>query len=444
MKTLYKNISAVLFIFALFLNCQNSIAQDLNLKFESSKLGPVYMVDGDILLHNTYGIGVPNMIAISSDNAASWEEIQPVTWKFPDKFIKYKGEYYKFFPHTSKSIAKSHADTLSKWSLINEFTLNRSRTTSGASAMISNGEMLWVEALHPLGYKSYNYSFDGDTWKRVKNDNDPNAKYWWTPLDFSGDSIIAHQSHPDGWSLWASADTGHTWNQFAHHDSTHDRRKIKVTSGNVYATLTNNRDYAYLVRYDMTDDTWTHISDGNKNSIDFDAIGDTVVVTKGNNEFSVSLDGGESWSVYQGGSGTSRLVYPKIIGSTAYIVGTYPFPPSNVNPVEGLYTFDLSNFQATSMDQENSNKPGAISLSQNYPNPFNPTTNIEFSLPTNTRVQLDVFNLLGQKVATLLDKPMSAGDHSTAFDASALNSGIYFYSLSTENGTVTKKMTLIK
>lgn len=88
--------------------------------------------------------------------------------------------------------------------------------------------------------------------------------------------------------------------------------------------------------------------------------------------------------------------------------------------------------------------PGQFELSQNYPNPFNPSTNISFTLPNNGHVKLEVFNLLGQKVATIIDAPRSAGNHAIKFDASKLSSGIYLYRLSTENFVETRKMNLIK
>ncbi len=72
--------------------------------------------------------------------------------------------------------------------------------------------------------------------------------------------------------------------------------------------------------------------------------------------------------------------------------------------------------------------PQQAQLFQNYPNPFNPTTTIEFSLPVRSVVTLDVYNILGQKVATLLDRQdMDEGAQSVDFDASRLSSGVYFY-----------------
>ena len=77
--------------------------------------------------------------------------------------------------------------------------------------------------------------------------------------------------------------------------------------------------------------------------------------------------------------------------------------------------------------------PNEFGLSQNYPNPFNPITRIDFSLAEDSRVTLEVFDVLGQQVALLVNENLKAGLHSVDFDASDINSGIYFYKLKTEN-----------
>mgnify|MGYP000624346988 CR=1 FL=1 len=83
-------------------------------------------------------------------------------------------------------------------------------------------------------------------------------------------------------------------------------------------------------------------------------------------------------------------------------------------------------------------------LNQNYPNPFNPTTTISFTIPTTSNVSLKVFNILGKEVATIVNETKIAGNYSVKFNAEGLSSGIYFYQLTTENFTATKKFTLLK
>jgi len=94
--------------------------------------------------------------------------------------------------------------------------------------------------------------------------------------------------------------------------------------------------------------------------------------------------------------------------------------------------------------KNNSNTPNSYRLDQNYPNPFNPTTTISFSLAKAANVKLVVFNVLGQKVATLVDRNLPAGDQSVVFDAGRLSSGVYFYRLDTGDFSSVKKMVLMK
>jgi photosystem II stability/assembly factor-like uncharacterized protein len=83
-------------------------------------------------------------------------------------------------------------------------------------------------------------------------------------------------------------------------------------------------------------------------------------------------------------------------------------------------------------------------LSQNYPNPFNPSTTIAFSLPNAAEVTIDVFSMLGEKIVTLLSKPMSAGLHEVEFNANGLPSGTYLYKIQARNYQEVKKIILLR
>ncbi len=92
----------------------------------------------------------------------------------------------------------------------------------------------------------------------------------------------------------------------------------------------------------------------------------------------------------------------------------------------------------------NPSVPMKFSLAQNYPNPFNPSTRIQFSISKQANVELKVYNVLGQVVATLINGTMTAGQHEITFDARNLASGIYFYRLTAGDLSSVKKMVLLK
>ena len=90
------------------------------------------------------------------------------------------------------------------------------------------------------------------------------------------------------------------------------------------------------------------------------------------------------------------------------------------------------------------NLPDDYGLSQNYPNPFNPSTTIEYALPQDAFVRLEVFNMLGQRVAVLVDSEQQAGYHKVVFDGSQLASGVYLYRLAADDFINMKRFVLIK
>ena len=83
-------------------------------------------------------------------------------------------------------------------------------------------------------------------------------------------------------------------------------------------------------------------------------------------------------------------------------------------------------------------------MEQNYPNPFNPTTNINYSLDRAGNATLKVYDITGRVVATLVNTRQNAGDHTIAFDATNLASGVYIYTLQANGLRLTNRMTLIK
>jgi hypothetical protein len=133
-----------------------------------------------------------------------------------------------------------------------------------------------------------------------------------------------------------------------------------------------------------------------------------------------------------------------------FLKAPYPLPCRDASHVQFLwrlppYTDEVeTNGEDPGPDEDERTLPGAYVLSQNYPNPFNASTLISYQLPTDTHVELEVCNLSGQKVATLVDGRQQAGCRSVSWDASQTSSGIYFYKLTAGDCSQIKSMILLR
>ncbi len=148
-----------------------------------------------------------------------------------------------------------------------------------------------------------------------------------------------------------------------------------------------------------------------------------TIAPGGSQDLSISLDFSDSLF-------TADSLYRGAIS----ILNNGPYSPT-IPITVGLLSDVLENGQTL---------PREFSLEQNYPNPFNSSTIINFSLPRESAVRLEVFNILGQKVVTLIDKRLQSGYYSVNWDANDVASGVYYYHLSADNASQIGKMTLLK
>ena len=207
-----------------------------------------------------------------------------------------------------------------------------------------------------------------------------------------------------------------------------------------------------FVNYAITDSIF---NDSEGNPI---LINQTVTVDRdANGRFWISQDGA------YGGAGDPRNAENAMImidmENNQYTSVPMPEPRTDVNGPRGAAwtstgdTMYVASWNAGRLYRYISD-PTAISsltsvpldfeLSQNYPNPFNPVTYIEFNLAKAGKTTLTVYNVLGQKVETLLDRNMASGKYKVSFDAAKYASGTYVYELKSDNKVVTKKMVLLK
>lgn len=158
-----------------------------------------------------------------------------------------------------------------------------------------------------------------------------------------------------------------------------------------------------------------------------------------------------------------------IVSKTGELLGTYTtdsygrvYPPMELDTTSTYHVaavmpnalvtrISYSPGDVTAVDDQpdGSLLPGTLTLHQNYPNPFNPTTVIAFELPQAAPVHIDVINVLGQTVATLVDEPMSAGQHEVEWNGKderghEAASGVYFYRLTADEQSLVRKMVLVR
>jgi hypothetical protein len=151
---------------------------------------------------------------------------------------------------------------------------------------------------------------------------------------------------------------------------------------------------------------------------------------------SVSYDDEAPWPVEADGQGYSlELIDIESDNSEAESWQASKYPQGSPGIVNG---FSVNN------EKSNTELPSTYHLYQNYPNPFNPSTWIEFTIPKETFVKIEIYSSVGQKVAELTNNNYSAGSHTIEFNANSLATGVYFYKLITPYFEKTRKMLLIK
>ena len=177
-----------------------------------------------------------------------------------------------------------------------------------------------------------------------------------------------------------------------------------------------------------------------------------------------TVSGDGSIIVGDGGDGAFRLsnaggleylhqVYSNLINPGSELVDAVDISPNGLFIVgfgtNSLTTLDegyLLSVNGVSSVSESGNNPGDFSLEQNYPNPFNPSTSIQYAIASRQFVQLRVFDVLGNEIATLVNEEKSPGVYNIEFGTGSteLSSGIYFYKITAGDFVQTKKMILVK
>lgn len=230
-------------------------------------------------------------------------------------------------------------------------------------------------------------------------------------------------------------------------------------------------DDGFIVSYDTDGNfRWVdHVGGGTRNERIFSVVensdGDIFATGDGNTGFFLKkLDGqtGTQLALYEEGieialayeaaiSPNDNLYLNGIVSQDSIDVDFggneyYIFFSPSVGLEQTLFLAKYKNASQlpTGVESYDDEIPNTFQLEQNYPNPFNPSTQIRFAIPKSANVKLDVYNLLGQKVASLVSENLSAGSYSVEWNAKKYSSGTYIYTIRMDNEVHSKKMMMIK
>ena len=277
------------------------------------------------------------------------------------------------------------------------------------------------------------YSDDGAVWKHIP-EGIPQSFHYETvgDLEIDQDGRVLAAGNWNGLLEWNGADS--TWVEVS---STNDE-----ALSNFVDDIAIHPDGTILAGFSLLAagaDEWSTFSLPSDHRyeeiVTIDITGDGVVYVANNHgEVYYSEDSGTSWTEMSGDLPAEVEINDFIkVGDTIFAatkgLGVYSHDATSTS-IKGFLAEDEQPLQAR--------------LYQNYPNPFNPETTIRFSLSQHANVELNVYNILGRKVAQLVDGPLHAGNHHVRFNASGLSGGIYFYRLEGDGWHQSRKLILLK
>ncbi|MCF6271501.1 MAG: T9SS type A sorting domain-containing protein [Melioribacteraceae bacterium] len=298
-------------------------------------------------------------------------------------------------------------------------------------------------------YKTTN---SGKSWTQINNGLGNNAAGAWEIFinpNNSNELYLGINNIGEGAGLYKSTNAGSQWNKVTSFPD-YDVLCIDYDKTNniLYAGGTENYDWSVAGSLNKSTDngsTWTQIFDHPRVAdVEINPDNPDIIFAVSQSWYSVwlenknpgiykSIDGGSTWNNISENLAHTYVLFIALNphNTSQLFVGTGG---------GGLWVTD----NATYVEGENNELPNSFELHQNYPNPFNPTTIINYSIAKNGFVELYVYNILGQKVAVLVNKEQKVGSYEVQFDAWDLSSGIYFYEIKISKERFVGKMNLIK
>ncbi len=382
--------------------------------------------------HSLWVTGPDGVIITSSDNGKNWERIKDIpgatiyniAFLTPDTAWLVGGFNY------GSSLVMRSVDGGNTW----EWLQSPHSNYRFYDIRFRNTLEGWIAE----GQGKLHHTLDGgDTWEVVETGIEGYIKQ----IELLGENTIVLRGCEEKWSkcetsyLLVSHDNGLTWTTHTHRYS--DISMMTFVDDQHGWALSNR---STILRTTDGGDTWNIVNNELNEAIKI-LFTDTLHGYYFNNlSLYETKDGGASWQLY------SDLVFPyEFYPYDCALTGsdTLWFATEH----GGVFQVNLS--QLTSINNSKKQLPLQTVLFPNYPNPFNPSTTIEYELPMSGFVRLTVYNLLGQKVRTLVNTRQTAGLHRIVWDGCdesglPVSSGVYFYQLRTDAKTQTQKMMLLR
>ena len=298
-------------------------------------------------------------------------------------------------------------------------------------AINSNGTIFAVASDYVTNTSDslYRSTDNGENWTEASSGFPDIKEITCISFDSSG-NIYAGTAYDD---IYRSVDDGENWTKI-----TTGLSSYYITGICIYGTgtifITSTGDANGVFRSTDNGENWTVVNNGlsffNEKYLIINKGGDLFFGSK----YGIyqSADKGDHWMQINSGLQHTDIRCLAIDKNDYLFAGTlYGGVYRSINP-------------STASEQNNDILPFSFKLEQNYPNPFNPVTVISYRLAENSHVNLSIYNILGQKVETLLSEKQNSGKHSIEWDASGFSSGIYFYRIQAGDFIQTKRMLLIK
>jgi len=273
-----------------------------------------------------------------------------------------------------------------------------------------------------------------DRW--IPSNNGIPAKYKYADKFYKSGSnlyLLAYwQAHPEmGSSIFISSDSGSNWTNIINNMEIKIIMDVAIDGKNIFMS-TSDDSYNGIFKSTNNGETWTHLENNglSPNTANF-------LYAKGINLLAgteagvfLTINNGDNWNSISNASFNSSVSALFANDSNIYI-GT-----------DGnLWKCSLSEIISNS---NSDNIPGDFELEQNYPNPFNYSTMINYKIPKKSFVTLEIYDILGRKISTLVHEEKDANSYSVQFNSERLASGIYLYKIIADDFIQTKKMVLLK